>query len=346
MDVTLGEQRLTLANIYGPNEDKNIFLQISWTLLKACQMIIRFGGDFIVILDFELDRTGGSNQAVTNNKAREVIQQWLNDEILVDVWRVRNQEKRVYTWSRRKPVPVCSRLDLFLVSFSLQGFIEKTEIKPGFMTDHSMIMIKLVTNGNKRGPGFWKFNSKLLENEDYIKMVKQTIKDTVQDNPDTDPPLLLETVKCRVRGDTISYAANINKKEKGKIVKLEQKHEQQLSNMQAIEETQKELDLAIEQKAKGAIFRSKVQYFEEGEKASKYYLNLEKRNYNKKVINRLRVGDKIINDPTLILEEEANFYSNLYTPKIQEDLDKTKQFLSPDSNIPKLNNDQSSLCEV
>ena len=50
-------------------------------------------GDFIVILDFELDRTGGSNQAVTNNKAREVIQQWLNDEILVDVWRVRNQEK-------------------------------------------------------------------------------------------------------------------------------------------------------------------------------------------------------------------------------------------------------------
>ena len=43
MNVTLGEQRLTLANIYGPNEDKNIFLQISWTLLKACQMIIRFG---------------------------------------------------------------------------------------------------------------------------------------------------------------------------------------------------------------------------------------------------------------------------------------------------------------
>ena len=143
----------------------------------------------------------------------------------------------------------------------------------------------------------------------------------------------METVKCRVRGDTISY------------VKLEQKHEQQLSNMQAIEETQKELDLAIEQKAKGAIFRSKVQYFEEGEKPSKYYLNLEKRNYNKKVINRLRVGYKIINDPTLILEEEANFYSNLYTSKIQEDLDKTKQFLPPDSNIPKLNNDQSSLCE-
>ena len=116
---------------------------------------------------------------------------------------------------------------------------------------------------------------------------------------------LFETVKCRVRGDTISYAANVNKRGKGKIVKLEQKlqklHEQQLSNMQAIEETQKELDLALEQKAKGAIFRSKVQYFEVGEKPSKYYLNLEKRNYNKKVINRLRVSDKIINDPTLIL---------------------------------------------
>ena len=76
MDITLGEQRLTLANIYGPNEDKKDFfidvMDIIGSLPNDNKIL---GGDFNIILDFELDRTGGSNQAVTNSKAREVIQQ-------------------------------------------------------------------------------------------------------------------------------------------------------------------------------------------------------------------------------------------------------------------------------
>ena len=47
----------------------------------------------------------------------------------------------------------------------------------------------------------------------------------------------------------------------------------------------------------------------------RYFLNLEKRNYNQKVINKLKVGENIITDPTEILAEEARFYSNLYTSK-------------------------------
>ena len=50
------------------------------------------------------------------------------------------------------------------------------------------------------------------------------------------------------------------------------------------------------------------------EKSTKYFLNLEKRNYNKKVITKLKTdcGDKIT-DPVGILNEQENFYKNLYS---------------------------------
>ena len=54
-----------------------------------------FGGDFNVILDLEIDRKGGSK--LTNFKSQEIIQQWLSEKDLVDIWRVQNPDRKVYT---------------------------------------------------------------------------------------------------------------------------------------------------------------------------------------------------------------------------------------------------------
>ena len=45
-----------------------------------------------------------------------------------------------------------------------------------------------------------------------------------------------------------------------------------------------DLCLIYENKAKGAITRSKPKWIEQGEKLIKYFFNLEKRNYNHEVI--------------------------------------------------------------
>ncbi len=47
---------------------------------------------------------------------------------------------------------------------------------------------------------------------------------------------------------------------------------------------------------KSAITRSRARWAKEGEKNTKYFLNLEKRHCEKKGINRLFVDDKIITD--------------------------------------------------
>jgi len=49
----------------------------------------------------------------------------------------------------------------------------------------------------------------------------------------------------------------------------------------------KELQEIYGEKGRGAIFRSKARWTENGEKPTKYFFNLEKTRYEKKVISQL-----------------------------------------------------------
>ena len=60
--------------------------------------------------------------------------------------------------------------------------------------------------------------------------------------------------------------------------------------------------------------RSKVDWYEHGEKSSKYFLNLEKRNKTKSHLRKIVIGDSFneTTDPDQILSNLRNFYSSLY----------------------------------
>ena len=47
---------------------------------------------------------------------------------------------------------------------------------------------------------------------------------------------------------------------------------------------------------KGLILRAKVQWMEEGEKPTHFVANLEKKNYTNKLINKINIRGKIINN--------------------------------------------------
>ena len=65
---------------------------------------------------------------------------------------------------------------LFSVSQSLTCHVTNSDILAGFKTDHSLITIKLALHSNPRGPGFWKLNTSLLEEDGYVKQIKTAIK--------------------------------------------------------------------------------------------------------------------------------------------------------------------------
>jgi len=76
----------------------------------------------------------------------------------------------------------------------------------------------------------------------------------------------------------------------------------------------RELEQIIEHKTKGAILRSKCRWYDEGEKNTKYFLNLEKIHYKNGLISRLKIDDdKFVMSDKEILNACESFYKNIYS---------------------------------
>ncbi len=137
------------------------------------------------------------------------------------------------------------------------------------------------------------------------------------------PQLLWDTMKDQIQGSTIKYSSTKKKKEMEKLKNLETLLAQlevqyDLNDNTAINSpirnTKQEIlvDKIMEERTRGACICCRVRWYEEGEKSSKCFLNLEKRNYNNKVTNKLKdSNNQIVTDPKLILNEEKEFYKNL-----------------------------------
>ena len=89
-----------------------------------------------------------------------------------------------------------------------------------------------------------------------------------------------------------------------------------------INSKKEQLNKIIKSKTEGAIIRSRIKWYEEGETNSKYFFNLEKRTSNKKSIYKLQLNnDNITIDPKTILQEMKQFHQTLYSPTSTADLD-------------------------
>ena len=143
---------------------------------------------------------------------------------LSDIWRDLHPEIKRFTWRRRNPEIHC-RLDFFLVSTSLSTYVLGADIPPGFRTDHSLITLCIDTKTNPRGPGYWKLNTHLLTDLDYINHIKTTINEVSKEyeRDDTvDAILLWDVIKMRIRASSINYAKEYRAKQRRTEISLEE----------------------------------------------------------------------------------------------------------------------------
>ena len=94
-----------------------------------------------------------------------------------------------------------------------------TDIVPGYKTDHSMILLKIALHHNPRGRGFWKLNTSLLAEDQYLKQIQTVIQQTKNEyksDNSVNPALLWDVLKTKVREKSISYAAAKNFKTKSR----------------------------------------------------------------------------------------------------------------------------------
>jgi len=163
-----------LINIYAPNKDKDItrfFNNILITLqnenLDQEEKII-VGGDFNCPLNTLLDKKGGIMIPRKSVFASiECIQSELD---LVDIWRVKYPSTKSYMWIQKSPNIFCG-LDYWLISNNLHELVKFVDIIPAIKTDYAAITLDLQNSDNEiKGPGFWKRNCALLEDDDYINV--------------------------------------------------------------------------------------------------------------------------------------------------------------------------------
>ena len=184
----------------------------------------------------------------------------------------------------------------------------------------------------------------MLADAEYIEIINNTIEQTVVDNPNTEAQLLWDTMKMNIRGQTIKFSSR-KKRAKNNLLKALERRLSNLENeyknnpdpelLHYSDLVKIDIDHIITENTRASILRSKALWHEHGERSSKYFLNLEKRNYNKKTINRLRMSDgNFITGQQHILTTLTQFYKELYTSKCAINLDNNEFFTT---HGPKLN---------
>ena len=111
-----------------------------------------------------------------------------------------------------------------------------------------------------------------------------------------------------------------------------------------LEDKKNQLEEIRKIKIDGVMLRSRCRYEDLGENPTKYFLNLESRNYQDKVINHLidENGDEVYTTKD-ILDTQKRYYKNLYAEKIQVDDTPIKEMIGNNEN--QLNDDEAQMLE-
>ncbi|CAG2248802.1 unnamed protein product [Mytilus edulis] len=217
LTVEIDNTDFVFVNYYAPtknfeNEQIVYIEKIKVLLNERLDQNLVLGGDFNTILNPFLDKMGGSKYN-TPAKYTSKLEDFIEEFELCDIWRTQNVDSRLYTWRQRTPLIQC-RLDFWLISNFLSSSVTKTSIVPSIKSDHSLIKLTLSgENFSERGPGFWKFNSGLLTDKDYVDIVKNTLSECDEKYHNLENKnLKWDTMKSEIRGATVKYSKYKNMK--------------------------------------------------------------------------------------------------------------------------------------
>ena len=270
------------------------------------------------------------------------------------MWRVRNPKTNKFTRvERSRNGIVQSRLDYWLLSLGLSYQVDKIDIHPGLCSDHSLITLTLeIQETCKRGKGYWKFNDDLLTEIEYANNIRETIQNIKQTTNIENKTVLWEYIKCQIRTNTTEYSSKRAKQLKKQEIELNNQLkdlEPNIDNEQVYLEyiqIKAKWEHIIQKKINGIIVRSRAQWAEEGEKNTKLFISLEKRNHNNTYIKKLIKDDETeLHDPNDIIEEQKKFYSTLYSTKNQRFKDSDYETYLRNTNTQILDENDKQLCE-
>ena len=344
VQLKIETQDYVIMNLYAPNKDSPDFFQTAFDRLMQLDGKKIIVGDFNTVLNSDLDRISATGKQCNNDNSTAIINTFMEETGFEDIWRARNNSKKGYTWSKTKPVYTASRLDYFLTEIALAASIKRTDIKSSIKSDHKAVRLIVEPFDVAKGPGVWKLNTRLLYDPDYVSLINTTIEKAKDWSRNLSGQDRWEAIKQVVIMESQEISRHKASEKKLIVSSLEQAVEMLQSKIdenfnehehKLLKKTQADLEAFQEEYAQGVIFRSRANWYEAGEKCTKYFLNLEKsRAASKGMAILIDEHGKEIHKIQEILKLQHKFYADLYTT------DPNVHFkFEPPENMPKLTNE-------
>ena len=109
LDIESNKLRYSLCNIYAPNDDHPQFFKDAFTLLEQFENHSKIiAGDMNLVMNLKLDKKGGA--PITHFKSRDILETYIKETDMVDIWRLLHPEVFHFTWKRLRPEPIFCRL--------------------------------------------------------------------------------------------------------------------------------------------------------------------------------------------------------------------------------------------
>lgn len=242
------------------------------------------GGDFNIALKASCDRWPPS----TNNSSAFPLLMFMQKFNLVDIWRVKNPNVKVYTWSN-KSCSSMSRIDYWLVSNTFNTNNITSNILPTPLSGHKAVSLQISFNSNSSRPprsSYWKLNNSLLKHDVVTKKIRTLIslfykKALIDSCFSKNWELFKYEVSKYLRqyGSTLSKLRTAEETDViTRISALTQIKPEDMSetDIQDLHLQQNKLNELYRNRAEGAFVRSRRQWLEEGEQNSAYFFQLEK----------------------------------------------------------------------
>lgn len=316
--ISFGSVLFNLVNVYAPNkgsERKTFFEQLHTFFISQGDYII--GGDFNCV-NSVLDKFQ-SNDVLSSD--RVCLAALKSDFSLVDVYRKSNPRGICFTWSNSSHSQA-SRLDRFFVSRSLFKCCSN-KVLPCVFSDHDFVLLELSLDGfSNRRSCIWKFNSRLLSDPDFVVLITDVINQH-KVKIATFPSLgdWWDDLKASIRKACIDFSFRQRRKRNitrfaltKQLIRAKRAFHSGASRDDSnIVSLESALSSLVLHEAEGAKIRSRAQWFEEGEKPTRFFFRLENRRAQSNSFDSLLDANGI--EKTEQSDIEAiltNFYQDLF----------------------------------
>ena len=356
LDIQMGSNKYRLINCYAPNDPtarKAYIESLDIYLINDFEPIL--GGDWNFVEDLEKDKWGGS--LTYGDVGKKQMKKLKDDFVLFDPFRRKYPNRKEHTWRRG---PTHCRLDRWYIPDSMKTWVDNVSHKVCTVSDHFFTILDFKGFDNESGrfgPGYWKQNTKVYDDPLFVLDMNNLWQNDLQNNVLKDD-FWWENCKVQFKKLIIRHSRKLSDRTRKQIEELEGiahsfinwiafSNDPQIveQSKDCLAQVKKELNDLLVDKIKGAMVRTRAQILEQGEKPTRYFLQLEKKIAKSKLITEVKIGENIITEPLGIIKEVRGFWKNVFTSEEENLEDDAMDYFLKDTGLPRVPPDLVEHCE-